>query len=66
MFVLVALLTNTVLGDFNTKNQCENAIRQVYQQRLDPYNTLPRDVLKEVLEFNMKYDAPRKYVCLEK
>lgn len=63
MYILIALFTMTNLGTFPTQGRCEAAVRQIYNQQLDPYHRMNKKVLNEVLAFNMKYDAPIKYRC---
>lgn len=63
MYILIVLATMTNLGTYPSQVRCETAIRQLYEQKIDPYHQLDRKMLKEVVDFNMQYDAPRKYRC---
>ena len=63
MYVLIALLTMTNLGSYPTQARCEAAVRQIYAQKLDPYNMIDPKVKREVLDLNMKYSAPKEYRC---
>lgn len=63
MYVLIALLTMTNLGSYPTQARCEAAVRQIYAQKLDPYNMIDPKVKRKVLDLNMKYSAPTEYRC---
>ena len=63
MYVLIALLTMTNLGNYPTQARCEAAVRQIYAQKLDPYNMIDPKVKRKVLDLNMKYSAPKEYRC---
>ena len=63
MYTLIALLTMTNLGTFPTQARCEAAVRQIYNQQIDPYNLISPAQKKEVLDIQMKYKAPREYRC---
>lgn len=63
MYVLIALLTMTNLGNYPTQARCEAAIRQIYTQQIDPYNLIKPVQRKEVVDIQMKYRAPREYRC---
>jgi hypothetical protein len=63
MYVLIALLTMTTLGSYPTQARCEDAVRQIYMQKLDPYNVIPAQQKKEILDIKMKYSAPKEYRC---
>lgn len=63
MYTLIALLTMTNLGTFPTQARCEAAVRQIYNQQIDPYNLISPAQKKEVLDIQMKYRAPREYRC---
>lgn len=63
MYILIALLTMTTLGTYPTQASCEDAVRQIYMQKLDPYNVIPSKQKKEILDIKMKYSAPREYRC---
>ena len=63
MYVLIALLTMTNLGTYPTQARCEAAVRQIYSQRIDPYNLISPAQKREILDIQMKYKAPREYRC---
>jgi hypothetical protein len=63
MYILIALMSMTTLGEYNTYSKCEDAIRQIYIQRIDPYNVVPKKSLNETVYYMLKYDAPKKYRC---
>ena len=65
MYTLMVIATSTALGIFNSLPACRSAIRQIYTQKLDPYHTMPPDTLKQVIDLQMRYSAPRDYVCLK-
>ena len=63
MYTLIALLTMTNLGSYPTQARCEDAVRQIYAQQLDPYNMLESAVKRNLLAIRMKYNATREYRC---
>ena len=63
MYVLIVLATMTNLGSYPTQARCEDAVRQIYAQQLDPYNMLEPVVKRNLLAIRMKYNAPREYRC---
>lgn len=63
MYILIALLTMTNLGSYPTQARCEDAIRQIYSQKMDPYNLVNPTQKKEILDIQMKYRAPKEYRC---
>lgn len=63
MYTLIALLTMTTLGTYPTQARCEAAVRQIYAQKLDPYNMIDPKQKNEILDIQMKYRAPREYRC---
>jgi hypothetical protein len=63
MYILIALLTMTTLGTYPTQARCEDAIRQIYTQKLDPYNMIDPKQKKEVVDIQMRYRAPKEYRC---
>lgn len=63
MYILIALLTMTNLGTFPTQSRCEAAVRQIYNQQIDPYNLIAPAQKKEILDSQMKYFAPKQYRC---
>lgn len=63
MYILIALASMTTLGSFPTQARCEAAVREIYIQQIDPYKMMNKQILDEVINFNMKYDAPLKYRC---
>lgn len=63
MYTLIALLTMTTLGTYPTQARCETAVRQIYAQKLDPYNLIGPAQKKQILDIKMKYNAPREYRC---
>ena len=65
MYILIALLTMTNLGAYPTQARCEAAVRGIYEQKLDPLHLIPPETLKEVIDLQMRYSAPRDYVCLK-
>lgn len=63
MYILIALLTMTTLGTYPTQAHCEDAVRQIYSQKIDPYNLISPAQKKEILDIQMKYKAPKEYRC---
>lgn len=63
MYVLIALLTMTNLGNYPTQARCEAAVRQIYAQKMDPYNLIDPKQKKIILDSQMKYVAPNEYRC---
>jgi hypothetical protein len=63
MYTLIALLTMTNLGSYPTQARCEAAVKQIYAQKMDPYNMMDPMVKRKVLAISMKYNAPREYRC---
>lgn len=63
MYVLIALLTMTNLGTYPTQARCEDAIKQIYAQQMDPYGMMDPIAKQKVLNLQMKYSAPRQYRC---
>jgi hypothetical protein len=64
MYTLIVIATSTALGSFGSLPACHAAIRQIYTQKLDPYHTVPAETLKQVIDLQMRYSAPRDYICL--
>lgn len=65
-FVLIALITNTMLGTYPTEQSCKNAIRSMYDRRVDPLRVMDNDIRRQVVDLNMKYSAPKEYICIQK
>ena len=65
MFTLLALATSTVIGNYRTRPACEAAIRQIYIQKADPYRMMKRDTLKQIVDLQMRFSAPKEYLCLK-
>jgi hypothetical protein len=63
MYILIVLATMTNLGSYPTQARCEAAVKQIYAQRMDPYNMMDSAVKRNVLAIKMKYNAPREYRC---
>lgn len=63
MYTLIALLTLTNLGTYSSQASCQSAIRQIYSQKIDPYNMISPAQKKEILDIQMKYRAPKEYLC---
>ena len=63
MYILIVLATMTNLGSYPTQARCEDAVRQIYAQQMDPYNMMDPTVKRNVLAIRMKYNAPREYRC---
>jgi len=66
MFTLIALATLTALGDYRSQSACQAAIRQIYTQKADPYQLMPTDTLRQVVDLQMRYSAPREYACIKR
>jgi hypothetical protein len=64
MFTLMVIATSTAVGTFTSLPACQAAIRQIYTQKLDPYQSIPPETLKQVIDLQMRYSAPKDYVCL--
>lgn len=65
MYDLIYLITMTLVSPNHlTLGSCQNAIRHIYTQKLDPTKTLPKEILVELVEQKMKYDAPYEYQCV--
>ena len=68
-FVLIALLTNTQVGEYRTMENCQYAIRSIYEQKVDPLQFLRKNDpvrFKQIIDIRMKYSAPREYICQKK
>ena len=63
MYILIALLTMTNLGTYPTQARCEAAVRQIYNQQIDPYNLIAPSQKAQILDIQMKYKAPKEYRC---
>lgn len=63
MFTLIVLATMTSIGTYPSKARCEAAIRQIYSQKMDPYNYMDPVEKTKILTIQMKYSAPREYIC---
>ena len=63
MYTLIALLTMTNLGSYPTQARCEAAVRQIYAQKMDPYNMMDPAAKQKMLTLKMKYVAPKEYRC---
>ena len=63
MFILIALATMTNLGSYPTHDRCKTAIREIYAQKLDPYNVMEAATKQRVLSIQLKYAAPKEYRC---
>ena len=63
MYTIIALLTMTTLGSYPTQARCEAAVRQIYAQKMDPYNMMDSAAKQKMLTLKMKYVAPREYRC---
>ncbi len=63
MYILIVLATMTNLGSYPTQARCEDAVRQIYAQQMDPYNMMEPAMKQKVLMTKMKYVAPREYRC---
>ena len=63
MYILIALFTMTNLGSYPTQARCEVAVRQIYAQRMDPYNIMDPVVKRRILNIKMQYSAPKEYRC---
>ncbi len=66
MFVLIALLTDTMMGTYSTQRSCQNAIRSVYERKVDPMNMMDPKIRVQVVNLKMKYSAPKEYICIQK
>jgi hypothetical protein len=68
-FVLIALLTNTQVGEYRTMKSCQAAIRVIYEQKVDPLHIIRQKnpaSFKQIVDIRMKYSAPYEYKCLRK
>jgi hypothetical protein len=63
MYILIVLATMTNLGTYPTQARCEAAVRNIYEQKLDPYHLIPPETLKQVIDLQMRYSAPKEYLC---
>lgn len=66
MFTLFILATSTAIGDFSSLTACQAAIRQIYTQKADPYRIMPAVELKKLIDSQMRYNAPKDYVCIKR
>jgi len=67
MYDLIFLATMTLVSpNHKTLASCQNAIREIYIQKTDPMGMLPKDVVRDVVNQRMKYDAPVEYKCVKK
>ena len=68
-FVLIAILTNTQVGEYRSMESCQAAVRAIYEQSVDPLNIIRQKdpaKSKQIIEIRMKYSAPREYLCQRK
>lgn len=67
MYDLIFLATMALVSpNHKSLASCQNAIREIYAQKLDPYNVIPADELKILVDTRMKYSAPKEYRCVKK
>ena len=62
-FILIAVLTNTSLGEFNSIDSCNNAIRDIYSKSMY-INNDNRKIINDVINTTMFYQ--KEYVCVKK
>lgn len=67
MYTLILVATNVFLGQYNSLQSCNNAIRAIYEKQLIPY---PQYLTKEQLQtaqrsvdLTVKYQ--RDYTCVK-
>ena len=65
MFTLIALVTSTSIGEYKNLGACQAAIRQIYTQKVDPYNLLPKETVKKIVDIQIKYNSPKEYICIK-
>jgi len=68
-FVLIALLTNTQLGEYRSMESCQATIRAIYEQRVDPLKIMRQKdpkTFKRIIDIHMKYSSPREFLCRRK
>lgn len=63
MYILIALMTMTILGNYPTQVHCEDAIRQIYMSKLDQYKMVDDKQKKDIVDIQMRYRAPKEYRC---
>lgn len=60
-FILIALITNSYLGEYDSLKACEAALRTQYTARLYP-GSLDNPAVQGAIDTALKYQ--RDYVCL--
>lgn len=67
MYDLIFLVTMTLVSpNHKTLESCERAIREVYRQKINPYNQMDKATVEKFLDIRMKYSAPVEYRCVKK
>ena len=63
MYHLIALASMAFLGSYATLADCETAVREIYQQKIDPYRVIEASALQQALDTMMQYRYPREFKC---
>jgi hypothetical protein len=67
MYTLILITTQTFLGQYNSLESCNQAIRAVYEKQMIPYpDALSKEMLDKVqklVDNRVKYQ--REYVCVK-
>ena len=67
MYDLIFLVTMTLVSpNHKTLESCQQAIREVYRQQVDPYKILDKKTQDELVEIKMTWSAPKEYRCVKK
>ena len=67
MYDLIFLVTMTLVSpNHKTMESCQQAIREVYRQQVDPYKILDKKTQDELVEIKMTWSAPKEYRCVKK
>jgi len=67
MYDLIFLVTMTLVSpNHKTLESCQQAIREVYRQQVNPYGTVDKKTVETLVELKMTWSAPKEYRCVKK
>lgn len=67
MYDLVFLISMTLVSpNHNSLASCQNAIRQIYTQQVDPLKVMSTQDLKTNVDIKIKWQAPKEFICVKK
>jgi len=67
MYDLIFLVTMTLVSpNHKTMESCQQAIREVYRQQVDPYKLIDKKTVDQLVEIKMTWSAPKEYRCVKK